>query len=179
VVIYRVLAEHRAADAAAISDGENSCPHIKTAQRMEDSGMAEGFKWGEYRPSKAVWFWSCAGCVVATVIVGFTWGGWVTGGTAEEMVTDARDTGRAELAAVVCVDRFLDDTGVAVNFAELKEQSQWQRDDYIEDGGWTTLVGFDEPIEGAADLCATQLTEMESPVKADTASAETTGTAVN
>ena len=141
--------------------------------------MAEGFKWSEYRPSKAVWFWSCAGCVLATVIVGFTWGGWVTGGTAEEMVGDARESGRAELAAVVCVDRFLDESGAVANLAELKEQSQWQRDDYIEDGGWTTLVGFDEPIEGAADLCATQLAEMEAPVKDDTAAAENVGTTVN
>src|SRR3546814_3444577 len=141
--------------------------------------MDMGFKGGDDRSSMSVWVWSCAGWVVATMIVGFTWGGWVTGGTGEERVTDASDTGRAELAAVICVDRFLDETGVAVNLAELKEQSQWQRDDYIEDGGWTTLVGFDEPIEGAADLCATQLTELESPVKADTASAETTGTAVN
>ncbi len=70
-------------------------------------------------------------------------GRWVTGGTAEEMVSDARENGRAELAAVVCVDRFLDEAGAVANLAELKEQSQWQRDDYIEDGGWTTLIGFD------------------------------------
>lgn len=141
--------------------------------------MAEGFNWSEYRPSKTVWFWSCAGCVVATMIVGFTWGGWVTGGTASDMVSDARESGRAELAAVVCVDRFLDDTGAAVNLAQLKEESEWQRDDFIEDGGWTTLVGFDEPIEGAAELCATQLAEMEAPVQSDTAAAEDAGTTVN
>jgi hypothetical protein len=145
--------------------------------------MAERFNWSEYKPSKTLWLWSCVGCIVATMVVGFTWGGWVTGGTADEMATDARDSGRAELAAAVCVDRFLDETAVAANLAELKEKSKWQRGDYIEDGGWTTPIGFEKPIEGAADLCATQLVEMEAPVQSDTAQDDTaaaeTGTSLN
>lgn len=34
-----------------------------------------GRRWEEYHPSKAIWFWSCLGCVVATIVVGFAWGG--------------------------------------------------------------------------------------------------------
>ena len=48
--------------------------------------LSVGQRWTAYRPSKAVWFWSCVGCVVATLIVGFTWGGWVTGSTARQNV---------------------------------------------------------------------------------------------
>ena len=47
--------------------------------------------WGDYRPSKATWFWSCVACVVATMVIGFTWGGWVTGGTADEQTAQARE----------------------------------------------------------------------------------------
>jgi len=50
-----------------------------------------GSRLESYRPSKAVWLWSCAACVVATIMVGFTWGGWVTGGTATRMASDAAD----------------------------------------------------------------------------------------
>jgi hypothetical protein len=32
-----------------------------------------GQRWEAYRPTKALLVWSCA------VVVGFTWGGWVTG----------------------------------------------------------------------------------------------------
>jgi hypothetical protein len=140
---------------------------------MEGKEMAEGFNWNEYRPSKAVWFWSCAGCVLATVILGFTWGGWVTGGTAEEMAATARDDGRAQLAASVCVDKFLAASDAAVTLARLKEESQWQRDDFIEKGGWVTLAGIEEPVDGAAGLCAEHLAEMELPAANDAASVET------
>ena len=127
--------------------------------------------------------WGAVGGAIALAIIGFTWGGWVTGGTADEMATDARESGRAELAAAICVDRFLDETTVAAKLAELKDKSKWQRGDYIEDGGWATPIGFEKPVEGAADLCATQLAEMEAPVQSDTAQDDTatagTGTSVN
>ena len=45
-------------------------------------GQSLSQRFADYRPSKTVLFWSCAGCVAATMIIGFTWGGWVTGGTA-------------------------------------------------------------------------------------------------
>ena len=41
-----------------------------------------GQRWSEARPTKTVAFWSCVASVVLTMIVGFSWGGWVTGGTA-------------------------------------------------------------------------------------------------
>lgn len=122
--------------------------------------------------------WGAGAGAAALAIVGFAWGGWVTGGTAEEMVTEARENGRAELVATICVDRFLDESTVTANFATLKDKSKWQRGDYIEDGGWTTPIGFEKPVEGAADLCATQLADMDAPVKDDTAAADT-GTSVN
>ena len=45
-----------------------------------------------YRATKATLFWSCAACIVATVVVGFTWGGWVTGGTARSMAQNAAES---------------------------------------------------------------------------------------
>jgi hypothetical protein len=69
--------------------------------------MSEKFVWADYRPSKALWLWSCIGCVIGTLVIGFTWGGWVTEGATNRMVSRAMDDGRAELAAAVCVDRFL------------------------------------------------------------------------
>ena len=39
-------------------------------------------RWSDARPTKTVVFWSCVATKVVTMVVGFTWGGWVTGGTA-------------------------------------------------------------------------------------------------
>ena len=119
--------------------------------------------WSGYRPSKAAWFWSCVACVIATIVLGFTWGGWVTGGTAAEREAEAREAGRAQLAATICVARFVDAADAAVQLAALKDESSWRRADTIADAGWTTPLGLDGPVSGAADLCADRLVAMDLP----------------
>jgi hypothetical protein len=102
-------------------------------------------------------FWACAGCVVATVVVGFTWGGWVTGGTASQMAARAASDAQAELAASVCVERFAKGPDANAQLTALKNSDSWKRDTFIEAGGWATLAGMDKPVAGAATLCAQQL----------------------
>jgi hypothetical protein len=121
--------------------------------------------WGGYRPSKTMWFWSCVACVIATIVIGFTWGGWVTNATAESQVAEARTAGRAELAATICVARYVDAPDMAVQLAALKDESSWSRNDTIADAGWATPVGFEEPVSGAADLCAERLIAMDLPAE--------------
>ena len=97
---------------------------------MESKSIRQ--RWQAYRPSKASLFWSSLGCVAAVVILGFTWGGWVTGRTATEMADKAAKEARAELAATVCVQRFLDASDARAQLASLKKTNTWQRDDFIE-----------------------------------------------
>jgi hypothetical protein len=118
-------------------------------------------RWQDFRPTKATWAWSCVACVALTMIVGFTWGGWVTGGTADAMVSQAREDARENLVANLCVSKFAASTGAAAKFAELKDASTYQRDDLIEEGGWATIDGLKEQVSGAADLCAERIAEME------------------
>lgn len=123
-------------------------------------------RWDDFRPSKTMWFWSMAGAAVATIVVGFTVGGWTTGGTAREMAEDAARDARAQLASTICVEKFTTASAAAAKLAELKETASYQQDDFIEDGGWAKLVGIDGPVPGAADLCADQLVAMENlPVR--------------
>ena len=61
----------------------------------------------QYQASKTVLFWACAGSVIVATVVGFSWGGWVTGGTAQAMAEQSAAQARQEVAAVVCVDRFM------------------------------------------------------------------------
>jgi hypothetical protein len=121
--------------------------------------------WANYRPSKTTWFWSCVACVVATIVVGFAWGGWMTGGTADRMVAEAEQAGRAQLAATICVARFTDAPDAAVQLAALKDETSWRRSDMITDGGWATPLGVKEPVKGAADLCADRLAAMDLPAQ--------------
>ena len=130
--------------------------------------MAEGKslsqRFDEYHPTKAALLWSCAGCIVATMIVGFTWGGWVTGGTARGMAAGALEQGRAEVAAAVCVEQFMQGADAGAKLASLKDtRSAWQRQNVIKEGGWAVIAG--EEYNQAAEFCARRLMEMEAPAQ--------------
>jgi RNA 3'-terminal phosphate cyclase len=138
----------------------------------EGKSMSQRFE--DYRPSKAALFWSCAGCIVATMIVGFSWGGWVTGGSAEEMAEEAAEQARAQVASAVCVESFMAAADASPQLASLKETtSPWQQENFIEEGGWAVIA--DQEYDGAAELCAEKLIEMEAPA-AQEASAIDAGT---
>lgn len=130
-------------------------------------------RWSNFQPSKALWFWSCAGTAVVVMILGFTAGGWVTGGSARQMAESAADEARTELAASVCVEKFMSGPNAGAQLAELKEADSWSRDDFVADGGWVTLAGMEDPVDGSAELCADKLAEMEAP----TTTAGSSGTA--
>ena len=135
-------------------------------------GKSGGRRFEDYRPSKTTLFWSCVGCIVATLIIGFSWGGWVTGGTAREMAEDAAGKARAQVAAAVCVEKFTHAADAGPQLASLKEiSSSWKRQSFIRDGGWTTVAG--EKYNDAAELCADQLMAMEVPQAQEAATTET------
>ncbi|MDX8450308.1 hypothetical protein [Mesorhizobium captivum] len=115
-----------------------------------------------YQPSKTLWFWSVVGAVVATMIVGFTAGGWTTAGTASEMAKTSAIKARAELVANLCVEKFITASNAKENLAKLKETSSYQRDSFISDGGWVKLAGTKKDVPGAADLCADRLAAMDT-----------------
>ena len=127
-------------------------------------------RWEDWRPSKGALFWSCVSVSILTMVIGFTWGGWVTGGTAQEMTQEAR----RNLAATFCVNRFMADADVAAHYAKFMETSDWQRDDFIQDGGWAKLPALERPLAGIADLCADKLATVELPAQ-PTTGAPTTG----
>ena len=120
--------------------------------------------WDNYKPTKTVWLWSGVAVAALTMVVGFTAGGWVTGSTSTERMEDSTEQAVATLAANVCANRFLAATDANVKLATLKETDSWERNTFIEEGGWVTFSNMQEPVSGAAQLCASQLVAMELPV---------------
>ena len=115
--------------------------------------------WKDYQPSKTALFWLCAASVALTIFVGFKWAGWVTGGGARDMAERAAGQSRAELAAVVCVDRFMKAPDAQAQLISLHQVASWMRRRHLEDAGWVTLPGSDKPVAAAGELCAIRLTE--------------------
>jgi hypothetical protein len=133
----------------------------------EEQPMADkpglGRRWAEYRPSKPTWFWSCVACVVATLIIGFAWGGWVTGGSAAQMAAKSADEARDTIMAAVCVSQFENSPDRVAQLALLKKADSWGRNDFITKGGWVTPPGMKDPVTGAAGLCVQKLMSADLP----------------
>jgi hypothetical protein len=116
-------------------------------------------KWRNLQLSKTQFFWILVAGMVLTMIVGFRWGGWVTGGTALRMADTAAKNAVVSRLAPICVAQFNLDPQKDLKLAELQAASSYQRDDYVAKQGWATMVGEETPTSGVADACAKLLTD--------------------
>jgi hypothetical protein len=97
---------------------------------------------------------------LATMIVGFNWGGWTLESTAKQMAEKSANTALVASLAPLCAERFRQAADASLNMSELKRVSSWMRDSYIEKGGWATFPGMTSPERGVAEACADLLTAL-------------------
>ena len=121
---------------------------------MEQSRPGLILRWRDSRPTKTLVFWACLGSAVATMIVGFTWGGWVTGTTARGMAEASGESAVARRLGPMCIVRFEQDPMRVQKLKELKGTENWQRGDYVKKQGWATMPGEKEPDSKVAGECA-------------------------
>ena len=100
---------------------------------------------------------AAAGAVL-TLIIGFNWGGWVTGGTAKEMVQRSASSAVVTALSPICVDKFRHAMNADENLGKLKAISySWEKGTYVSQGGWATMPGNSEPNTAVAQACAEML----------------------
>ena len=95
---------------------------------------------------------------VATMIIGFNWGGWTLGSTAEKQVKDAEQASIVRVLAPICADKFQHSADAGTNLEALKKTDSWNRDELIEKAGWATFPGS-EPDRHVAEACANLLSQ--------------------
>jgi dienelactone hydrolase len=96
---------------------------------------------------------------VALAIVGFSWGGWVTNGTAKQM---ASDQARLEVVAAlvpICIEQSKLDPQVVATLALLKEAQSYKRSDMLMEAGWATMPGSSDPNSSVARACMEKLAD--------------------
>ncbi len=110
--------------------------------------------------------WSAPQIIVTafvTVLVWSAWGfnwfgmpgfGWITGGTAEEMASQAV----IERLVPICVAQGR--KASAQELADLQKESTWERRDFVEKKGWATMPDSSEPEYGIAEPCAEKLLQL-------------------
>ena len=127
----------------------------KGDKRMEQQKtLSMGQRWRETQPTKTMTFWACIASIVLTMIVGFAWGGWVTGGTAQKMADTRADDAVTKRLAPICVVQFQRDPGKVQKLVALQGTDSWQRDGYVEKQGWATMPGEEKSDSKVAEACA-------------------------
>lgn len=114
-------------------------------------------RWSDARLTKTATFWCCVASAALTMIVGFNWGGWVTGGSARQTAEGMARDAVVQRLAPICVVQSGKDPGKATKLVALKDESTWQRGEYVGKQGWATMPGEQEPDRRVAELCATLL----------------------
>lgn len=107
--------------------------------------------------------WSAVGGAVLCMVIGFTWGGWVTGGTARKDSASAVRDAVVVALAPICVDRFKGQADAVAKTAELSKASTWDRGNVIAKSGFATMPGAKDADSDVARACAEILANPPTP----------------
>ena len=95
---------------------------------------------------------------VASIVIGFSWGGWMTGSTANRLAAERADTAVVAALTPICVEKFLLNNDAKANLAVLQKIStSWEQGDYLQKGGWVTQPGATSSDYHLARACAEKL----------------------
>jgi hypothetical protein len=96
------------------------------------------------------------GGAIALAIVGFGWGGWVMGSTADARAKTSSQTAVVAALAPICASQFRQTPDAAAQQAVLVTKGSWEQKKLVEAGGWAKMPGStdtDVP-SGLAQACA-------------------------
>ncbi|HEY5740082.1 MAG TPA: hypothetical protein VIW27_10175 [Gammaproteobacteria bacterium] len=97
--------------------------------------------------------WGMVAGAVATMVVGFSWGGWITRGTAGELKTASANAAVVEVLTPRCVAHAEQQTD---KLAVLRQESSWKYRDFVVSAGWVDDVVDNYQYE-VAIACANKL----------------------
>jgi hypothetical protein len=99
---------------------------------------------------------------IASMVIGFSWGGWMTGGTASKLAAERADTAVVAALTPICVEKFLQNSDAKANLAILQKiSSNWEQGQYLEKGGWVTQPGATSSDYHLARACAEKLVQIK------------------
>lgn len=105
--------------------------------------------------------WGAAVGAIALAIVGFNWGGWMTGAKAETLAGARADEAIVSVLTPVCVSQFQKSVNASVSLAAMKKLDGWEQSDYVSKAGWATMPGTAaEPNHQVATACAEAINKL-------------------
>lgn len=94
---------------------------------------------------------------IAVSILGFSWGGWTTGGNAEKMAQSFASDEVTTAMVPVCLNRSESDPERIAKLATIQDASTFGRRKAIMETGWATLPGAEKPNGDLAVACINAL----------------------
>lgn len=94
---------------------------------------------------------------IAVSTVGFSWGGWVTGGTAARMANTSSHEKVIAALLPVCVDLSRTDEERARKLEAIRETTGYKRRQALMETGWATMPGSDVANGDLAQACLAAL----------------------
>jgi hypothetical protein len=98
---------------------------------------------------------------VATLVIGFGWGGWMLGSSAKELAANIASSAVVAAIAPICADQFQRSADAAVNLTALKKVSTWDQGAFVEKGGWAVMPGSKASDSGVPQACAALLSNLK------------------
>ena len=96
-------------------------------------------------------------------IAGFSWGGWVTGGTANEMAMTMSHSKVVASMVPVCLNMARVDPARVESMEKIRTASPYQRPNAVMTAGWATMPGTEAPDRDIAVACLAALEVDRSP----------------
>jgi hypothetical protein len=95
---------------------------------------------------------------VLTMIVGFSWGGWMTSSTAHQVGMKETDAAVTAALVPICLAGEKADVARAKKLGELTAiASSWEQTEFVMKTGWATFPGQADPNRAVAEGCAAAL----------------------
>lgn len=96
---------------------------------------------------------------IALAIIGFSWGGWVTGATSAKAAASETSSGIATALVPYCIEKSKSDPAAAQVLTDVKAASGYNKRGIVEKAGWATPLGTDTPNSALAALCSEELSK--------------------
>jgi len=90
---------------------------------------------------------------IAVSVLGFSWGGWVTGDGASKMATTMAQEEVVAALVPLCLEKSLADPDRVAILETIKSVSSFNRHKEIMAAGWATAPGGDTPDRELARAC--------------------------
>lgn len=99
-------------------------------------------------------FWGAVVGSILTMIVGFSWGGWTTSSTAQQLAARQSDAAVTTALVPICVAGEKADAGRG-KLGELTAiASSYEQTEFVMKSGWATFPGQADPNRAVAEACA-------------------------